>query len=436
MEPVDGKVEFVSGAARGQGGSHAPRPAEEGAHIDVFDPAVYADGDPDTFGLPLDTYDYLRDEKPCFLHEFNDPMLIDRAWVVSRNQDIWNIDRQSELYAADRGYVNAWRVTPIDPTMGGMPALLTMDGVKHKEQRGVLAKGFTPAFVRKLEEKFREYAVDIVDRALEKGTFNFVHEIGHAMPMEALGDVLGVPQKDRADFFGWVDTFAAPFDTRITPSFDAVMEAIGNLMVYAGDLAELKRQHPDDDVMSRLVASPDVVGEEEVLGNVALLASGAAESTRTALSHGMNALLRNPDQMAWLRERQRDLPNSAIQEIVRIASPFTHLVRTATATHELHGQTIEEGDIVLMLFTAGNFDPRAFDNPRKFDLARENNPHVSFGRGPHQCLGKHVATLEMKILLEELLQRTRSIELAGNVSYVRDNYSRGVFELPVTITPA
>lgn len=403
------------------------------AATNVFDPALYAEGDPATFGLPLDAYDYLRDEKPCYVHEFNDPMLIDRAWVISRHEDIWAVDRNSELYAADRGYVNAWKVTPIDPTMGGMPAMLTMDGAKHRAQRGVMSKAFTPGFVKKLEEKFREYAVNIVDRALEKGTINFVSEIGHAMPMEALGDVLGVPNKDRPDFFGWVDTFAAPFDTRITPSFDHVMEAIGNLMVYAGDLAELKRANPGDDVLSRIVEAPDVISEDEMLGNVALLASGAAESTRTALSHGMHSLLNNPDQMRWLREHSDDIPASAIQEIVRIASPFTHLVRTATATHELHGQTIEEGDIVLMLFTAGNFDPRAFDEPRTFDLSREKNPHVSFGRGPHQCLGKHVVSLEMKILLEELLRRTSDIEQAGDISYVRDNYSRGVYDLPVTI---
>jgi cholest-4-en-3-one 26-monooxygenase len=111
-------------------------------------------------------------------------------------------------------------------------------------------------------------------------------------------------------------------------------------------------------------------------------------------------------------------------------------VRTATADHELHGQRIKEGDIVLMLFAAGNFDERAFDNPNAFDLAREKNPQLSFGRGPHQCLGKHVATLEMKILLEELLQRTTDITPTGDISYVRDAYSRGVYQLPVTITHA
>lgn len=405
--------------------------------IRVLDAETYANGDPTTFGLPLDQYAWLRDNEPCYMYEFNDPMLIDRAWVVSRNEDIWTVDRNSELYAADRGHVLMWKVTPLDPKVGGKPAMLTMDGAKHRTQRGIMSKAFTPGMVKKLEEKFREYAVDIVDTALEKGTFNFVQDIGHAMPMEALGDVLGVPRGDRAKFFEWVDQFAAPFDTRITPSFEHVMTAIFNLLNYAVELGDLKRREPGDDVITQLVqAGAEVISEDELMGNVALLASGAAESTRTALSHGMHELMRNPEQMAWLREHASDIPGTAIQEIVRIATPFTHLVRTATRDHELHGKEIKENDIVLMLFASGNFDERAIDEPNTFDLSREKNPHVSFGRGPHQCLGKHVASLEMKILLEELLQRTKDIKPAGEINYIRDAYSRGVYELPVTITPA
>jgi cholest-4-en-3-one 26-monooxygenase len=405
--------------------------------IRILDADTYANGDPTTFGLPLDQYKYLRDEEPCYLQEFDDPMLVDRAWVLSRHEDIWAVDRNSELYAADRGYVNMWKVTPIDPKVGGKPAMLTMDGDKHRSQRSVMNKAFTPRMVKHLEDKFREYAINIVDAALAKGTFNFVTDIGHTMPMEALGDVLGVPRGQRAQFFEWVDTFAAPFDTRITPSFEYVLTAIMSLLNYSVELAELKRSEPGDDVITQMVqAGLEVVSEDELMGNVALLASGAAESTRSALSHGMHELMRNPEQMAWLRERADDIPGSAIQEIVRIASPFTHLVRTATSDHELGGKQIKEGDIVLMLFAAGNFDERAFAEPNTFDLAREKNPHLSFGRGPHQCLGKHVASLEMKILLEELLKRTKDITPAGDIDYVRDAYSRGVYQLPVTITPA
>jgi cytochrome P450 len=121
---------------------------------------------------------------------------------------------------------------------------------------------------------------------------------------------------------------------------------------------------------------------------------------------------------------------------VRIASPFTHLVRTATRDAELRGQEIKEGEVVAMLFAAGNFDPEAFEDPEEFDLSRRPNPHLSFGRGPHSCLGKHVAALEIKVLLEELLKRTKDIRPAGPISYIRDAYSRGVYELPVAMEAA
>jgi cholest-4-en-3-one 26-monooxygenase len=408
------------------------------SELGIFDPATYAEGNPDSFGLPLEQYKYLRDNAPVYLQEFNDPLLIERAWILSRYDDIVTVDKDPETFAADLGSVNIWRVTPIDPMNGGMPAMLTADGAEHRRQRGVISKGFTPRTVRKLEEKFRVYAKDIVGAALEEGTINFVTAIAHAMPMEALGDVLGIPPADREKFFGWVDQFAAPFDTRITPSFDHVIAAIGDLMNYSMEISEAKTRCPADDVMSVMVnaTGDQELTEDQVMGNVALLASGAAESTRTSLSHGMHQLMRDRDQFAWLRERSADIPATAIQEMVRIATPFTHLVRTARRDVEFHGTTIPKGDIICMLFTSGNFDERAFNAPEKFQLDREPNLHLSFGRGPHQCLGKHVATLEMKILLEELLQRTKDIQPAGDIAYVRDNYSRGVYELPVTLIPA
>ncbi|OLL73459.1 putative cytochrome P450 hydroxylase [Pseudonocardia sp. Ae168_Ps1] len=406
--------------------------------ISVLDADTYADGDPTTYGLPLDQYRYLREEEPVYLQRFDDPLLIDEVHIVTRNEDIVRVDRDAETFAADRGYVNIWKVNPIDPQFGGSPAMLSQDGADHRRHRTVISRGFTPKVVTKLEEKFRQYARTIVDNALEKGTFDFVTEVAHTMPMEALGDVLGVPPADRAQFFAWVDKFAAPFDTRITPSFEMVMEAIGGLMVYATDLAEQKTKCPMDDVVSKIVtASKDeTLSEEEMMGNVVLLASGAAESMRSALAHGMHELMRNPEQMAWLRDRADDVPSTAIQEICRISTPFLHFVRTATTDVEMHGTVIREDERVAMLLGAGNFDPEVIPDPDTFDLSRDPNMHVAFGRGSHTCLGKHVAALEMKILFEELLQRTKDIRPAGDIAYVRDVFARGVYTLPVTVTPA
>jgi len=150
----------------------------------------------------------------------------------------------------------------------------------------------------------------------------------------------------------------------------------------------------------------------------------------------MHELMRRPDQMAWARERQDDIPATLPQEFVRIGNAIISLCRIATRDVEMHGQTIAEGEKVAMLFASGNFDERAIDNPREFDCARDPNPHLGFGRGPHSCLGKHIAAFEIKILMEELLQRTKSIEPAGPIDYVRDNYARGVYSLPVTVEPA
>jgi cholest-4-en-3-one 26-monooxygenase len=165
------------------------------ANIGVLDPDVYANGDPDTYGLPLDQYAYLRENEPVYLKRFDDPLLIKQVWVISRYDDISAIDRDLQTFAANRGHVNIWTVNPIDPTIGGKPAMLTQDGQHHKRHRMVVSRGFTPDRGQAPRGKAPRYARAVVDQALAKGTFNFVTDVAHAMPMEALGDVLGVPSR-------------------------------------------------------------------------------------------------------------------------------------------------------------------------------------------------------------------------------------------------
>ena len=402
--------------------------------VSVLDPATYGNGDPATFGLPLAQYRWMRDELPLVRQEFNNPMLVPAVWIVTRYEDIAYVDRNPELFSAAVGPPTAWAFSPIGDAVDA-PSMLTRDGEAQSEHRRTVSSAFTPKMVRSFEEQFRAYSIDVVEKALGLAEpFCFVEQIAHPLPMLALGDILGVPAEDRPKFFGFVDTFAAAFDPRVTRSPEEVFGAIQGLHEYSIYLRDLKRENPGDDIAT-MIAMADQ-DDKFARGNITTLACGAAESTVNSLSHALHELMRNPDQMAWLRERQDDIPMLAVHEMVRIASPFTHMLRNATEDVELHGQVIPKGEPVAMMFASGNFDERVIPDPDTFDLSRENNDHMSFGRGPHACLGKHIAMLEMEILFEELLKRTKDIRPAGDISYVHDNYARGVFTLPVELVAA
>jgi cholest-4-en-3-one 26-monooxygenase len=167
------------------------------AELGVFDPDTYANGDPTTFGLPLEAYKYLREEEPVCRHTFDDPLLVPELYVVSRHEDIEMVDRDSETFATGVNSVNFWAFAPLGDAVGA-PAMLTQDGEKHRETRRIVSRAFTPKMVKGLEEKFRAYAIAVIEPALAKDEpFNFIDDIGHLMPMQALGDVLGVPEEVR-----------------------------------------------------------------------------------------------------------------------------------------------------------------------------------------------------------------------------------------------
>jgi cholest-4-en-3-one 26-monooxygenase len=402
--------------------------------ISILDPATYGNGDPTTFGLPLAQYRWMRDELPLVRQEFNSPMLVPATWIVTRYEDVAFVDRNPELFSAALGPTTVWAFTPVGDAVAA-PSMLTRDGDEQSEHRRTVSHAFTPKMVRSFEEKFRTYAIDVVEKALVASEpFCFVKKIAHPLPMLALGDILGVPDEDRAKFFGFVDTFSAAFDPRVTRSPEEVWAAVQGLHEYSIQLRDFKRENPGEDVATMIALADQ--NDEFARGNITTLACGAAESTVNSLSHGLHELMRNPDQMAWLREHQDDIPLLAMHEMVRIASPFTHMLRNATEDVELHGQVIPKGEPVAMMFSSGNFDERVIPDPDTFDMSREKNDHMSFGRGPHACLGKHIALMEMKILFEELLKRTKDIRPAGDISYVHDNYARGVFTLPVELVPA
>ncbi|WP_020501763.1 cytochrome P450 [Sciscionella marina] len=402
---------------------------------DVLSPDVYANGDPEKNGLPLDGYERLRQDAPCYRHKLDDPLMIDEIWVVSRHADIVRVDKDAELFSSMHG-VSTRVYTPENLDMGGKPAMIGLDGDQHRRNRGVVSKAFTPKVVKTFEEQFREMSRRIVQRAVAKGSFDFVSEIAVEMPLNAICDLMGVPAQDRPQFLKWVNAFTVTTDPNYAPSPEEAMIALGNIWEYGLDLADHRRQEPGDDLMSLIVRAKETLSDDEIQGFIFLLAGAGSDTTRNAFSHSLHGLMRNPEQMRWLREHADDVPSTAIQEIVRWATPVIHFARTVTRDTEIAGQPIAEGEKVAMLFGSGNFDPSVVEDPLRFDLTRERSGHVSFGVGPHSCLGKHIAALEIKILFEELLQHTKEIQPTGPIGYVRDNFLRGVHTLPVKTTPA
>jgi cholest-4-en-3-one 26-monooxygenase len=403
--------------------------------IDVTDPMLITQGDPTMNGIPFEMYEFLRDEAPCFWQPITDPVLIEGGvWVLSRYEDVVRVSRDTTGFSSAEG-VLLWRVEPTLVAHGGKPAMLTMDGGAHTRNRRLVSRGFTPGVVRRFEDELRILARGIVTAAVSKRDFDFVSHVATELPLQAICRLMGVPEEDRSRVLAWSNAFAVPTDLRYAPTYEESLAGMASMWEYGRHLAVMKREHPGDDLMSKMVELVDdeVLTDEELMGFFLLAASAGNETTRNSLGHGLYGLLQHPQQMEWMQHRAGDLPDTAIEEILRWASPVAYFRRTATRDVRLHGCDILAGQSVLILHASANFDERAFPAPKCFDLSRSPNRHVSFGTGPHVCLGAHIARLEIKVVLEELFRATEAISLAGPVSYNRDSFLRGVRQLPLSV---
>jgi cholest-4-en-3-one 26-monooxygenase len=407
------------------------------SYTQAFAPETYGAGNPDTYGLPLDLYEQMRAEMPCVRIYFDHPILVSDVWCLSRHADIAVILTDKRFISSDPKNLPVITIFgPVAPPE--RPGIFCQDGETLRRRRKEIGGALRPAILKRLEPRFRTLAARLVDQAVAKstakGTIEFISEVAHPLPTTAIGDVLGIPEQDRAQFYKWSDSFISPFDERMISEAAGGLEALIGIWDYALKATALQRECPADDVLTALAQSGATDGE--IQGDIATFAAGAGETTRAVLGHAVHELMRNPEQMAWLRAHADDIPPTAIDELLRIAAPVIQQVRTATEDIEIHGQLIKAGERIAPLLPSANFDGDAFPDPRRFDLTREHNPHLSFGMGPHKCIGRHIAELEIKVVLEELLQRTSDIRPAGEISYVKGHLTRGVYSLPVTVTKA
>jgi cholest-4-en-3-one 26-monooxygenase len=283
----------------------------------------------------------------------------------------------------------------------------------------------------------RKRTTDIVDGIVDRGECDFVVDVAAELPLQVIADLMGVPQDDRHKLFDWSNRMIGAEDPEYGVTEEMAQQASMELFAYAAELAAKKRADPKDDLISVLSHS-QVEGEQltelEIDLFFLLLTVAGNETTRNLISHGMVALLEHPDQLARLRADRSLLP-TAVEEMLRWASPVMNFRRTATRDLELGGQQIAEGDKVVIWYVSANRDEQQFPDPFTFDVGRTPNEHVAFGgSGPHFCLGANLARSEINIMFEEILDRLDDIELAGDVSRLRSNFINGLKHVPISFT--
>jgi cytochrome P450 len=441
--------------------AHSTRPDTEV----VFDPATYVGG------VPFGALARLRRGTPVVWVE-EIPVLGwpggPGFWLVLRHADVESVLARPRLFSSSLGATQIR--DPSTPQALGYVRrmMLNMDPPEHSRLRRLLNRSFTPRAVARLEHRIRGHARAICDRAFAgpRGECDFAKDVAADLPLLTLADVLGVPEQDRWLLFDWSNRVigyqdpdyasSAEFDLaagtpmarealalRPVPDGDGRMpdprtrEGMPDLYAYAHLLAEEKRRRPGDDVMSILLAQADDDGTRVSVAEFEnmfwLFAVAGNETLRNGLPGACIALLEHPDAQDDLRADPALMP-TAVEEMLRWWTPVMTFRRTAASGCELGGQHIREGDKVVVSFTSANRDEAAFADPSGFSIRRTPNPHLVFGHGPHFCLGAHLARIQMRALFGEVLARTSSLTYAGQASYLRSNFQRGVKRLPVAWT--
>ena len=363
-------------------------------------------------------------------------------WVVLGHPELLEVSRDWKTFSS----LDGASISPTGDVQRGH-TLVSSDPPGHTRMRRLISAGFTPRMIRRLDERISERTTQVLDAAAQRGPCNFVREVAYQLPMHVIGDIMGIPEADRPDVFRWTDIIMAAPDPEMGISAEEQLAAGIDLYKYAEHLGEEKRRHPTDDVWSILTTAevedddgtPTRLTPSELDQFFLILAIAGSETTRSAISGGLVALLDHPEQLARLRTQSTVL-NSAVEEIIRWTTPVACFARTATADTEVDGRLIRAGDRVSLWFPAANRDPRTFDRPDDFDITREPNPHVSFGGGgAHFCLGAHLARSEIRTMFTELFARFPDVEIIGPPSWLVSAPEQTVAvtlrDLPVRLAP-
>jgi cytochrome P450/nitrite reductase/ring-hydroxylating ferredoxin subunit len=433
-------------AAPGDGGGSAaveptvPGPSTDGLALDDVD---LTDLDVWERGVPHDWLALLRRDAPVFWQPETEGS---GFWALTRYEDVVRVAKEWETFSSELGGTSLQDLTPEE--LAARRSMIDTDPPPHTRMRALVNKGFTPRVVNAYEERIRGLAREIIDRAVAEGEFDWVESVAAELPMWVFSEIMGLPVEDRRLIIELGDKLLGNTDPEVVGEEYVAERALKDpalrklpfsspfaldLIEYGRKLGEARRHDPRDDITTKLVEAEldgSRLSEQEFGTMFILLTTAGNETTRHTISLGLVDLMTHPDELERL-VADPTLAATAADELLRRAHPVHHFRRTATKDVVVHGRRIARGDKVTIWYASANYDDRQFPDPYRLDVGRTPNKHVTFGLGgPHFCLGAHLAKLEIRVWLEEMLPYLPRLELAGDPVRLRSNFFNGVKRLP------
>ena len=392
--------------------------------FDFTDPDIY------TERLPVEELAELRKSAPIWWNEqplgvggFDDG----GYWVVTKHKDVKEISRRSDVFSSmTKTALPRYKEGTVgDQIERGKFVLLNMDAPHHTHLRKIISRAFTPRAIELLREELRQRAGAIAEAAAAEGSGDFVEQVSCELPLQAIAGLMGVPQDERKKLFDWSNQMVGDMDPEFETN-DAIGASI-ELIMYAMQMAADRNANPRDDLVTKLVQA-DVEGhklsDDEFGFFVILLAVAGNETTRNSITHGMHAFTEFPDQWELYKKLR---PVTAVDEIVRWATPVTSFQRTALQDTELGGVSIKAGQRVVMVYRSANFDEEVFDDPMSFNIMRDPNPHVGFGgTGAHYCIGANLARMTIDLMFNAIADAMPDLTPLGKPERLRSGWLNGV----------
>ncbi|GAS95929.1 cytochrome P450 [Mycolicibacterium canariasense] len=392
--------------------------------FDFTDPDIYAQR------LPIEELAEMRKVAPIWWNDqpegvggFDDGGF----WVVTKHRDVKDVSRRSDVFSslaktALPRYKDGTVPAQIET---GKFVLLNMDAPHHTHLRKIVSRAFTPRAVEQLRADLAERARQIVAAAAAEGRGDFVEQVSCELPLQAIAGLMGVPQEDRMKLFHWSNQMVGDMDPEFANN-DAISASV-ELITYGMQMAAEKSANPTDDLVTKLVQA-DVEGhklsDDEFGFFVILLAVAGNETTRNSITQGMMAFTDFPDQWELFK---RERPGTAADEIVRWATPVTSFQRTALADTELGGVSIKKGQRVVMFYRSANFDEEVFEDPFRFDIRRDPNPHVGFGgTGAHYCIGANLARMTIDLMFNAIADAMPDLTPLAAPERLRSGWLNGI----------